>query len=85
VPALLAEQMLFAQSILLESWAGDILSLRRFELQMRYHFWCLLRAWADDVLAVRADAELAALQAALMKRTGHGRTGRARSATRGTR
>jgi AcrR family transcriptional regulator len=85
VPGLLAEQMLFAQSILLESWAAGILSLRRFELQIRYHFWCLLRAWADGDFAERADEELIAFQAALMKPTKRGRADRVSPATRGTR
>lgn len=61
-PALLAEQMVFAQSILLESWAAGFISLERFRLSCRYHFWSLLRAWADRKLVARADKLLLELQ-----------------------
>ncbi len=85
VPGLLAEQMLYAQSILLESWAAGILSPRRLELQIRYHFWSLLRAWADGALAGRADQELATLQAALRRPPKRGASSRAKPVKIGTR
>ncbi len=58
----LAEQMVFAQSILLESWAANFISLERFHLSCRSHFWTLIRAWAERRLAARADRILLQLQ-----------------------
>jgi AcrR family transcriptional regulator len=66
-PRLLAEQMVFAQSILFESWAAGVISLPHFERRCRYHLWSLLAGWARGGLASRCRARLLELQREILR------------------
>jgi AcrR family transcriptional regulator len=55
---LMAEQMVFSHSILLESWAAGFISTERFSLTCRLHFWTVVNAWADPSLALQLQSQL---------------------------
>lgn len=56
--SLMAEQMIFSQSILLESWAAEFITTERYGLTNRLHFWTIVKAWAAPTLAQRLQSEL---------------------------
>ena len=73
---MLAEQMVFAQSIMLESWAAGVISLARFELACRYHLWTLLAGWSCGRYVNSCELRLGELQKnlqALNRREARGR------------
>ena len=59
---LLADQMIYAHGMLLESWAANVIDLERFRLTCKYHIWTLLRAWAHDSFIYYADETIMGLQ-----------------------
>lgn len=66
---MMAEQMVFSQSILLESWAAEFISLERYRLTCRLHFWTVLAAWADDQLIKQSRNTLQLLQQQISRLT----------------
>lgn len=63
---LLAEQILFAEGMLLELWATKLIDLERYQLTYRYHIWTLIRAWADSSFVGYADKIILELQEQLV-------------------
>ena len=63
---LLAEQMLFADAMLLELWTTKRIDLERYELTYKYHVWTLIRAWAEVSFIGHCDRSILELQKKLM-------------------
>ena len=63
---LLAEQMLYAEAMLLELWATKLIDLDRYDLTYRYHLWTLIRAWATESFTGYADSAILDLQKTLV-------------------
>ncbi len=59
---LLAEQMLYADAMLLELWVAKRIDLERYALTYKYHIWTLLRAWAGSAFIEYSDARISDIQ-----------------------
>jgi AcrR family transcriptional regulator len=63
---LLAEQMLYAEAMLLELWATKLIDLERYQLTYKYHIWTLIRAWTNKSFVGYADKTILDLQQKLV-------------------
>ena len=63
--SLMAEQLMMANTILLENWAAGLLSLDRYQWMAKHHFTMLLRAWATRKWAQKLDQQLLDYQDAI--------------------
>jgi len=63
---LLAEQMIYADAILLELWVTKQIDLERHRLTYKYHIWTLIRAWADETFIGYCDKNILDLQQKLI-------------------
>jgi hypothetical protein len=62
---LLAEQMLITQIMLLENWSAGVISLERFRLTSKYHFFLLIKAWSKSSFAEELAPKILEIQSSI--------------------